>query len=62
MKKNEDSGWFCHLLSHTNPGTMEIRSCYRRGEKEGMALEGMCGGKYWNMDNFSGDFSSFTKN
>lgn len=41
---------------------MEIRSCYRRGQKEGMALKGVCDGKNWNMGNFSGDFSSLTKN
>lgn len=46
-------GWFWHLLSHRNPGPMEIILQKRS--------EGMCDGKYWNMDNFSGDFSSLTK-
>lgn len=42
-------GWFSLLLSHTSPGTMEIRSCYRRGQKEGTALKGTRDGKYWNI-------------
>lgn len=34
----------------------------QKRSEEGMALKGMPGGKYWNMDNFSRDFSSLTKN